>query len=81
MRRHHPGNMWNKILRHLEKFIYFAGVYTVVKMAIEVYHQLVGIEHYALLDNSISILYWVISGWFLWKFYKGIHDGEYLVED
>lgn len=69
------------VRRHLVKFIYLVGTFTVIKTGIDVYQQIVGLEHYDLINNTITTFFFGIMGLFGWQFYKGFRDCEYLLED
>lgn len=67
--------------RHLLKFIRFAGVYAITEAFIQAYQKLVGFEHYALIEWTIAVIYFSVSGWFIWRLVTGIRDGDLLEEE
>src|ERR1039457_5009867 len=81
MRKYHSRKRTCKVKRHLLKFIRFAGVYAITEAFIQAYQKLVGFEHYALIEWTLAVIYFSVSGWFIWRLVTGIRDGDLLEEE
>lgn len=81
MRKYHSRKRTSKVKRHFLKFIRFAGLYAITETFIQAYQKLVGFEHYALIEWTIAVIYFSVSGWFIWRLVTGIRDGDLLEEE
>lgn len=81
MRKNRYSKWPSKVKRHLLRMLRFAVAYVFVETLIQTYQNLVGFEHYALIEWAMTIIYFSVCGWFIWRLVNGIRYGDLLVED
>ena len=74
--------MPRKFKRHLTNYLRFIFYYFVVAIGIDFWQQVVGFEHYTLVQWGLGIFYFSVSAWFGWQAYTGmVRDMDFYDDD